>query len=44
MSQIDVILNQVRYANRARVKDDVDKIILEYRTLAARIADFGELK
>ena len=43
MSPVDLLLNQVRYPNRSRVKEDVDTLTREYRTLLARIAEYGEL-
>jgi hypothetical protein len=41
MSAIDPLLNQLKYSNRQRVKDDIHKVILEYRTLAPKIVDYG---
>jgi hypothetical protein len=41
MSTIDPLLNQLKYANRQRVKDDIHKVTLEYRTLAPKIVDYG---
>jgi hypothetical protein len=42
MSAIDPLLNQLKYSNRQRVKDDIHKVILEYRTLAPKIVDYGK--
>ena len=40
---VDPLLNQLRYSNRSRVKDDVNNLIKEFRTLLPRIAEFGNV-
>jgi hypothetical protein len=42
MSPVDHLLNQVKYPNRSKVKTDIDNLVREYRTLVAKIADFGK--
>ncbi len=41
-SFLDVLLNQVRYVNRARVKTEIEDVIREYKGLQPKVVDFGK--
>ena len=43
MSPIGVMVTQVNYVNRQRVKDDAKRVTDVYKSLTAKIAVYGEL-
>jgi hypothetical protein len=42
MGPIDILLNQVVYSNRKRVKDDIKKLCDNYKTLSPSIGGLSE--